>query len=140
GYTKVLGDVLRRVTVGLHPLRGGDVLGVIHLAGTPELPAVGPRCDSLERGALLHKFLLELRKRTYDPDHPNGGFIYFPSCPARCCWVWVGLVACCIATGLVTCCVATGLVTCCVAIGLGVNALDCTVELTGRNLVTGWAN
>ena len=60
------------------------------------------------------------------------------------------MAACSIATGLVTCCVATGLgvdiLGCTAATGnvgnvsLGVDALDCTGALTGRNVLTGWAN
>ena len=39
---EVLGDVFASVAVGLHPLRGGDVLGVVDLAGPSELRAVRP--------------------------------------------------------------------------------------------------
>ena len=39
--SQVLGDVHPGVAVGLHPLRGGDVLAVDNLAGSSELRAVG---------------------------------------------------------------------------------------------------
>ena len=40
-HAEVLGDVLPNVTVGLHPLRDGDVLRVVHLPRPTELGAVG---------------------------------------------------------------------------------------------------
>jgi hypothetical protein len=40
-YTEVLGDVLAGVTVGLHPLGGGDVFRVFDLVGTTETGVVG---------------------------------------------------------------------------------------------------
>ena len=41
------------MAVGLHPLGGGDVLGVVDLAGPPELGAICEGCGPLEGGALL---------------------------------------------------------------------------------------
>ena len=38
---EILRNVLAGVTVRLHPLRGGDVVGVVDLARPPELGAVG---------------------------------------------------------------------------------------------------
>jgi hypothetical protein len=52
-HPQVLGDVPAGVTVGLHPVSGGEVLGVVDLAGTPELGAVGTRSCGLERRPLL---------------------------------------------------------------------------------------
>jgi len=43
---KVLGDVFAGVTVGLHPVCGGDVLRIVHLPRPTELGAVGARNGS----------------------------------------------------------------------------------------------
>jgi len=40
-HPEVLGYVPPSVTVGLHPLRGGDVLRVVHLPRPTELGAIG---------------------------------------------------------------------------------------------------
>ena len=50
---QVLSDAPPGVCVGLHPRRGGDALGVVDLAGPPELGAVRGGGFPLERGALL---------------------------------------------------------------------------------------
>ena len=57
-YPEVLGNVLAGVTVRLHALGGGNVLGVDNLAGTSEPGAVSPRSRSLQRGALLSQLTL----------------------------------------------------------------------------------
>lgn len=41
-HPEVLRDVLGRVPIDLHLLRGGDVISVVNLAGATELGAVGP--------------------------------------------------------------------------------------------------
>jgi hypothetical protein len=42
-HPEVLRNVLAGVAISLHALRGGDVIGVLDLAGSPELGAVGAR-------------------------------------------------------------------------------------------------
>ena len=49
GSPRVLGNVPSGVAVGLHPHRGGNVLGVADLAGPHELGAIGAGRLTLER-------------------------------------------------------------------------------------------
>jgi hypothetical protein len=44
---KVFSDVLACVPIGLHPLRGGNVVDIRNLAGPPELDAASARCCPL---------------------------------------------------------------------------------------------
>ena len=51
--TEEFRDISSRVSVGLHPSRGGDVLCILDLARTTEFGAVGMGRDALELGTFL---------------------------------------------------------------------------------------
>jgi hypothetical protein len=49
GHIEILRYVVGDLAASLHPLCGGDVLGIVDLAGPPELGAVSARCFPLQR-------------------------------------------------------------------------------------------
>src|SRR6476620_5208614 len=68
-HTEALGDVLAGLSVGHHPRGGGDVLGVIDLAGQSELRAAGTKSRSLQGCSLVDQLTLVFGQRPQHADH-----------------------------------------------------------------------